>query len=293
MQQFQLRLMENILDLHYELKNKTYKHSAYEHFVITDPKPRDIHKASVRDRLLHHAIHRVLYPYFDNLFMTNSYSCRLNKGNHKAVDMFRAYAFVASANHTKSLWVLKCDVKRFFASVDHTVLKSLLKEHIDNVNTNWLLEEVIDSFQTKSQKGLPLGNLTSQLLVNIYLNELDQYIKRVLKAKHYIRFADDFVILNRDRKFLESSLIEIERFLFDKLKLEIHPNKVFIKTLASGVDFLGWVHFQDHRIPRAATRRRIARGVTSNIGKVGVVQSYMGLLSHGNTNKLKRRLFLV
>lgn len=168
-QEFEQHLMRNIISLHEDLKNKVYKHSQYEHFKISDPKSRDIHKASVRDRLLHHALYRILYPFFDTKFVTDSYSCRHNKGTHKALDRFQSFYLKASENRTKTVWILKCDVRKFFASIDHDILIKILKIHLSDKNIIWLLQEVIGSFCiTEVGKGLPLGNLTSQLLVNIY-----------------------------------------------------------------------------------------------------------------------------
>ena len=139
---------------------------------------------------------------------------------------------------------------------------------------------------TSCQKGLPLGNLTSQLLVNIYMNEFDQYVKHKLKAKYYIRYADDFVIFSHNKQWLTEILRYIEVFLCDRLNLELHPNKVFIKTLASGVDFLGWVHFPDHRVLRTATKWRMFRRLRKEAVSENVRQSYLGLLKHGNARKL-------
>jgi retron-type reverse transcriptase len=281
--EFSLRLMDNILALHADLKNKIYKHGEYQAFKINDPKPRDIHKATVRDRLLHHGIYRVLYPYFDKKFIHDSYSCRKWKGTHKALDRFLAFTRKVSKNNTRTCWVLKCDIRKFFANIDHEILKDILKKHIKDENTLWLLRNVIDSFE----KGLPLGNLTSQLLVNIYMNECDQYMKHKLKVKYYIRYADDFVLLSEDKKYLENVLPSISEFLKGTLKLNLHPDKVFIKTLASGVDFLGWVHFPKHRVLRTATKRRMLKNVKKN-AKLESISSYLGMLSHGNAYKLKK-----
>lgn len=167
-QEFSLRLMDNILELHNELQNHTYRHGGYQAFNICDPKPRNIHKASVRDRLLHHAIHRALYPFFDRAFIADSYSCRIGKGTHKALNRFRAFAYKASRNNTRTAWVLKCDIKKFFANIDHVILLDILKQSIFDKDTMWLLQEVIGSFCSGTPGvGLPLGNLTSQLLVNV------------------------------------------------------------------------------------------------------------------------------
>ena len=139
------------------------------------------------------------------------------------------------------------------------------------------------------KKGLPLGNLTSQLLVNVYMNEFDQFVKRELKVKYYIRYADDFVFLSDNKVYLENLLPKISDFLGNKLKLELHPNKVFIKTIASGVDFLGWVHFPHHRVLRTTTKNRMLKKLYEN-PKEASQQSYLGMLKHGNTHKLQEKI---
>lgn len=289
--EFALHLTQNITVLHEDLKNKTYQHGTYVAFAINDPKPRTIHKATVRDRLLHHAIHRALYPFFDRVFIADSYSCRVLKGTHKAIARFRAFARGASKNNTKTLWVLKCDIKKFFASVDQDVLLAIVEKCIPDNNIMWLLERIVWSFKsTLPGKGLPLGNLTSQLLVNIYMNELDQFVKHELKARYYIRYADDFVIMSQDKKVLLQLLPKVETFLSKRLSLSLHPDKVNIQTLASGVDFLGWVHFSDHRVLRTATKQKMFRNITAKNGKTEIIQSYLGLLCHGNAKKLERRV---
>jgi RNA-directed DNA polymerase len=305
---FSLNLMDNIFSLRRDLKNETYVHAPYEAFKINDPKPRDIHKASVRDRLLHHAIYRILYPYFDKKFIYDSYSCRIAKGTHKAIYRFNNFIQKVSKNNTKTCWVLKCDIKKFFASIDHQVLKSILAKHIEDKDTLQLLGNIIDSFTVLTNLtavksvnmphlrhcvngavGLPLGNLTSQLLVNIYMNEFDQFVKHKLKVKYYIRYADDFVILQNDKMELAKILEQMKEFLENKLKLNLHPDKVFIKTISSGVDFLGWVHFPDHRVLRTATKRRMFRKLNNHPQKE-TVDSYKGLLKHGDTFKLLHNL---
>lgn len=287
-QHFELNLMGNILTLHRQLASLIYKHSAYQAFNISDPKPRSIHKAKVRDRLLHHAIYRDLYPIFDRVFIAHSYSCRKNKGTHKAVNVFREMAFKASSNHTKTLWVLKCDVRKFFASVDHAILARILAKHISDKNLLWLLGRIVRSFHsTREGVGLPLGNLTSQLLVNVYMNEFDKFVKHQLKEKYYIRYADDFVVMSTDKIHLERLITQISKFLGEELCLELHPDKVYIKTIASGVDFLGWVNFYDHRVLRKTTKRRVFKKV-SRIN----LSSYVGLLKHGNTYRIRERLGL-
>ena len=289
--EFSRHLMDNILLLRQELVEKTYRHGPYQAFKINDPKPRDIHKAGVRDRLVHHAVYRILYPYFDRQFIYDSYSCRLEKGTHKAINRFRSLAQRVSRNNTRTVWVLKCDIRKFFANIDHQILLSILKEYIYDDDTLRLLGQIIDSFNTaeKIDIGLPLGNLTSQLLVNIYMNEFDQFVKRVLKVKYYIRYADDFIILHENKNYLESFLPKMSEFLQTKLKLILHPGKVFIKTHASGVDFLGWVNFSRHRVLRTSTKRRMFRNLRDNQSKEAVA-SYLGMLGHGNGYKLAQKI---
>jgi len=298
---FSMNLMDNIYSLYNDLKNKTYKHGNYEAFKINDPKPRDIHKAKVRDRLLHHSIYKTLYPYFDKKFIYDSYSCRIGKGTHKAIYRFENFIRKVGKNNTKTCWILKCDIKKFFASIDHNILKSILVKHIKDKDIIWLLGNIIDSFQTSNtnsamaenvalkERGLPLGNLTSQLLVNIYMNEFDQYVKHKLKVKYYIRYADDFVILQNDKMYLERILKQMKEFLENNLKLTMHPDKVFIKTIYSGVDFLGWVHFPKHRVLRNSTKKRMFRNIKNN-QKPNTIASYLGMLGHGNGYKIKKLL---
>ncbi|KKS45691.1 MAG: hypothetical protein UV62_C0018G0001 [Parcubacteria group bacterium GW2011_GWC1_43_11] len=288
-QEFSLCLMDNIFSLNANLANHTYKHGGYQAFNISDPKPRNIHKASVRDRLLHHAIYRILYPFFDKVFISDSFSCRLGRGTHKTLDRFREFAYRASKNNTKTCWVLKCDIRKFFASIDHKILLNILNLYIPDKQIPQLLEEIIESFYTKLGTGLPLGNLTSQLLVNIYMNEFDQFVKHKLKVKYYIRYADDFIVLSADKNQLEDLISSIANFLGEKLKLSLHPDKVFIKTLASGVDFLGWVNFPNHRILRTVTKRRAFRRINA-CPAPEIINSYLGLLSHGNAHKIRDKL---
>lgn len=291
MAEFEIHFMDNVLTLHKELSEKTYCHGTYQAFKINDPKPRDIHKASVKDRLVHHAIYRILYPYFDRKLIFDSYSCRLNKGTHKAINRFRDFARIVSKNNTKTCWVLKCDIRKFFASIDHVILKDILAKHIWDEDALWLFSQIIDSFHTEGKKnvGLPLGNLTSQLLVNIYMNEFDQFIKRELKMKYYIRYADDFVFFHQDGEYLIEIISKISEFLENRLRLQLHPDKVFIKTFSSGVDFLGWKNFPYHRVLRTSTKRRMLKNISKGC-KNESLQSYLGLLSHGNTKKLESKI---
>ena len=290
MAKFALDLMDNIVSLHKDLESKKYRHGAYTAFNISDPKPRNIHKANVRDRLLHRALYRILYPHFDKTFYSESYSCRVNKGTHKAMNKFRKFAKKESLNHSKTLWILKCDIRKFFASIDHNILCKIVEKYIPDQNINWLLTEIIESFHsTQRGFGLPLGNVTSQVLVNIYMNEFDTWVKHVMKIKYYIRYADDFLILNKDKDYLLELIPKIADFLEENLKLSLHPQKVSIQTFASGTDFLGWVNFVDHKVLRTSTKRRLLKALSQS-ENINVLQSYSSLLKHGNQFRLKSKI---
>lgn len=288
-QAFISRLGDELIELHDDLVSERYRHGPYSHFRINDPKPRDIHKATVRDRLLHHAIHRKLYPFFAPTFISDSFSCQTGKGLHRALARFEEFSKKVSRNNTKTCWILKCDIRKFFASIDHLILLEILRRRISDLHLLDLLDRVIGSFETGPGKGIPLGNLTSQLFANIYMNEFDQFVKHDLRMKYYIRYADDFVFLSRVRSELLGCLPKIATFLSGPLALSLHPNKVHIKTLSSGVDYLGWVNFPHHRVPRTKTRKRLLKRIGDN-PENATLQSYLGLLKHGDTHYLQTRI---
>ncbi|HLD60674.1 MAG TPA: reverse transcriptase/maturase family protein [Patescibacteria group bacterium] len=301
-------LMDNILALHEDLVKKSYTHGRYHSFYINDPKRRHIHKASVRDRLLHHAIYRILYPFFDRTFIADSFSCRDSKGTRKAIERFQSMAYQVSRNHTRTCWVLKCDIQKFFASVDQKKLFDIVRQYIPDQDILTLLHKVVDSFHTTGMPGtgLPLGNLTSQLLTNVYMNVLDQWVKhrlavethcvRLTNAKDafnaslpYVRYADDFLFLSANKEWLKSIIPALRDFLSRELCLTLHPNKIILKTIASGVDFLGWTHFADHRTLRNKTKQRLFRKIKASPTEA-TLQSYLGLLNHGNAEKIRRQV---
>ena len=294
-QVFERSLEDNLFDLHLNLKNKTYQHSNYFAFYVQDPKLRHIHKARVQDRVVHHLLYKFLYQLFDKTFIFDSYSCRLNKGTHKGIKRVEYFVRKISKNHTQPCWALKLDIKKFFASIDHQVLLELLKQRIKDSDILWLLKNVIDSFHSESGegKGIPLGNLTSQVFANIYMNELDQYIKHQLKIKYYIRYADDFVILTNSKKSLEKLVEPIAEFLKTSLKLELHPNKIIFRKLDWGIDFLGYVVLPHYILPRTKTKKRVFNKLKTKIDSPNFnqsLQSYLGYLGHANSFRLTQRL---
>ncbi len=305
-QKFEWQLEENIFQLHRDLKYHRYKHGAYTSFYIRDPKQRHIHKAIVRDRILHHAVFAVLNPIFEPTFISNSLSCRIDKGTHKGIDILDKTLRQISGNNFKQCFALKCDIKKFFGTVDHSILLSIIRKRIKDSEATRLLEEIVESFSSQystifSQKGLPLGNLTSQLFANIYLNEFDQFVKQKLKVKPYIRYTDDFIIVSEDKLYLENLIKSIRSFLSDKLALELHPKKITIRKFHQGIDFLGYIVLPHHRLLRTKTRQRIFKKLEKRIEeyKKGAMnkqtleqslQSYLGVFSHADAYKLSNEL---
>ncbi|MCL4390194.1 MAG: reverse transcriptase domain-containing protein [Patescibacteria group bacterium] len=302
LQVFESHLEDNLFVLQESLQNKTYQHGGYEEFYVYDPKVRHIHKADVADRIVHHLLYKYLYDLFDPTFIFDSYSCRLNKGTHKGVDRLEIFTRKVSKNYTQPCWVLKCDVKKFFANIDHKVLKEILKRKIGNPDILGLLDQVIESFHSElgEDKGIPLGNLTSQIFANIYLNRLDQFVKAELKIKYYLRYADDFVFLAGNKSDLERLIDPVRSFLQDNLKLELHPKKIIFRKLDWGIDYLGYIILSHYRLPRTKTKRRVFQKLESKIGSKNFsqsLQSYLGYLGHANSYKvtqdLRNRIWLL
>lgn len=305
-QEFELHLEQNIFQLHRELKNRTYKHGSYTSFYIHDPKRRHIHKADVKDRVFHHAIFQILNPIFESTFISESFSCRVGKGTHKGVEYVEKTIRKVSKNYTKTCFVLKCDIKKFFDSVDHDVLLKILSNTIKDKDTIRLLEDTVESFISErstlfNRSGIPLGNLTSQLFANVYMNKLDQFMKHDLKIKYYARYTDDFVVISEDEVCLQKLIPTINFFLKQQLNLELHPKKVSVQKSHCGVDFLGYIVLPHHKLVRAKTRKRMFRkikeqSVQYKVGSISKekteqsLQSYLGVLSHANAHTLSENL---
>lgn len=305
-QVFERNLEENIFDLHRDLKTMKYKHGTYSGFWIRDPKPRHIHKATVRDRVLHHAIFNVLNPIFEPTFIAQSFSCRIGKGTHKGIEALKQATVKINRNGYKNTFALKCDIKKFFNSIDHDVLLKILAGKIKDTDAMWLLSEIVRSFISKDanifeHKGLPIGNLTSQLFANVYMNEFDQFVKHEIKARYYLRYTDDFVIISDSKEYLEKLIPSISQFLKEKLGLKLHPNKVTIRKFHQGIDFLGYVVLPHYQQLRTKTKKRIFgkvywRVLEEKQGRISAetleqsLQSYLGVLSHANSHKLSQKL---
>ena len=300
-QRFEFNLEDNLFELHQELKSKTYIHSDYTLFYITDPKLRHIHKACIKDRIVHQAVFRVLYPIFDRSFIYDSFSCRISKGTHRAVVRLNKFCNKLSKNNSKNIYTLKCDIKKFFDSVGHKILLEIIKRKIKDQGIIWLIKKIIESFEKDKERGLPLGNVTSQLFANVYLNELDQFVKHRLKMKYYIRYCDDFVILGENENNLFLAAKRISEFLNSSLSLSLHSDKIIIRKYKQGIDFLGYVVLPFHRIIRTKTKRRVLKKLMKIKEKLEnrliseesfnqSVQSYLGILKHCNGYKAKQEI---
>ncbi len=265
---FGYKLEENLLALRRELSSKTYKHGGYREFVVTESKKRIIKAAPFRDRVVHHALCNIIEPILDKEFIYNSYACRKGKGTHAAIR--RLEHFIKSLHSRErererererdevpraKIYCLKCDISKYFDSVDHEILFEMLRRKIQDEDILWLLREIIAS----NPCGIPIGNLTSQLFANVYLNELDRFVKRELHEKYYLRYMDDFLVLGPDKKHLLEVKEKIKVFLRDKLKLEMHPKKNEIFPIDKGIDFLGYVVRDGRRFLRKSTVKRFMK----------------------------------
>ena len=232
--EFYLNLEPNLLELSRQLQDKQYHPSPYRRFVIRQPKDRVIHAASFRDRVVHHAICRQLDPYFEKFFITDTYACRTGKGIHKAID--RVAWFCRDYDY-----FLKCDIRKFFPSVCHSVLKSLLRRKFKDPDLLWVLDQIIDNAPPDfaAGKGIPIGNLTSQYFANLYLDGLDHFIKEKLQIKGYVRYMDDFVLFADCKEKLQTALAEIYEFL---LGIELELSQYILSPIVQGVPFCGY-HF--------------------------------------------------
>lgn len=285
MQEFEFSLEDSIFTLHGALARGMYQHSSYMPFRVCDTKPRQIHKATVVDRLVHHSLFRILNPIFDRIFIEDSYSCRKGKGTHAGLVRLKYFCGRSSAGGRRVVWGLKCDVKRFFDSVDHEVLLKLIERRVVCKGTLHIVRHILESFCTVPGKGLPLGNVTSQLFANIYLHELDRYVKHELGVRYYLRYCDDFLLLDREHERLVRLKEYIEVFLRDRLLLELHPDKVRLRTWRMGIDWVGYVVRPRCMVLRTTTCRRMMRQASGRN-----TASYLGMLGHCNGYKLRQRV---
>lgn len=267
--EFEVDLENNLLQLKQELETLTYQPMPLKRFIVRDPKTRVIHASNFRDRVVHHALCNIIEPIFDRTFIFDSYANRKGKGTHAALKRFDCFKRKVSQNGrtVKNAkddnmivgYVLKADIRHYFDSVDHEVLVDIIKRKIADEKVIWLIQKILDNHNFKTEgKGMPIGNLTSQFFANVYLNELDYFVKHILKAKYYLRYVDDFVLLHRSREILEDYKAQIAEFL-KIIKLELHPEKSRVVPLHGGIGLLGFRVFYYYRLPKMSNVRKFER----------------------------------
>lgn len=261
---FEVNLLENLHELSESLSNQTYQPSRSICFVVKDPKYREVFAADFRDRVVHHLLVPQLEAIFEPKMIYDSYACRMGKGTHSAVERLQSFMYKVTGGRKCEGWFLQLDIRSFFMSIDRTILWSLLKHRISdsvllNLTHTILFHDCCKDYIYKGDprlmqkvpkhkslihsprnKGIPIGNLTSQFFANVYLNELDQFVKHTLKCKYYIRYMDDFVILHKSRERLNNFKQQIETFVKTKLDLSLKPDYT-LSSVYKGIDFLGYV----------------------------------------------------
>jgi retron-type reverse transcriptase len=308
---FNYNLETELIKLQTELIDKTYQPGSYKTFNVQEPKPRLISAAPYRDRVVHHALCGIIMPIFERTFIHDSYANRLGFGSHRALK--RCTTFARSKHY-----VLQCDIKKYFPSIDHAILKTLIRRKIKCPDTLWLIDTIIDGSNDQEpvldffpgddlltpiqrRKGLPIGNLTSQCFANLYLNGFDHFVKEQLHATQYLRYVDDFALFSDDREFLQDARLAIEDYLMG-LRLKIHPIKSQLFETRIGVTFLGFRIFPDQIRVKSANlhraRRRLKHLQTAYACNqisferlTQSIQSWGAHLKHANTHHLRQDIF--
>lgn len=298
---FERHLEDNLFLLRDELKRGSYQHDEYSYFRISDPKKRDIYKSTVKDRVVHQAVYKYLCKIYESVFHASSFSSRKGKGTCRAVAALKSQSAVAKKKE-KRCWAIKCDIRKYFENINHEVLLCLLRQVISDEKIMNLLGIIVKSFNAETGKGLPLGNITSQIFANVYLNELDKFTESELDLKnHYVRYCDDFIFFGHNKIELFEHTEKIKRFLSDKLFLELPQNKTVFRKLKWGIDFCGGVVLPNGILLRDKTKGRMFGTMTAaankfDSGKISLsdlrkkFDSYFGLLSHCKAHNLKAKI---
>lgn len=328
---FNFYLESNLFKIRQELLDGSFVTNPYKHFLVTEPKLRQISAPDFRDRVVQHALVSVIEPIFDPTFIADDYACRINKGTHYALRRIKKFLQASRSYYgkDKEIYILKCDIKKFFPSISWDVLLVVIKKKIGCQRTFDLIEKIItthrvygelDKRRNNSQldlfeevvkeepvsvinrRGLPIGNLTSQLFANVYLNELDQYVKHILREKWYGRYMDDFFIISADKEHLKIIKEQINQFVIQTLKMTLHPKKSCIQKTKDGVCFVGYRVFWDHILIRGSTLLRFQKKYRKKMKlfKKGLLpleklilcqQSFCGHLKHADAYNLKKTMF--
>lgn len=242
---------ENLLALHEMLRMKTFRTSEYDIFKIYEPKEREIYRLPYfPDRIVHHAAMNILEPIWVSVFSADTYSCIKGRGIHGCARKVRE----ALKDNENTVYCLKIDVRKYYPSIDHDILKSIVRKKIKCKDTLWLLDQVIDSAD-----GLPIGNYLSQYFANLYLAYFDHHIKEVRGVKYYFRYADDMVFLHADKSFLNELLIDVRTYLNNNLNLQLKGNYQVFPVESRGIDFVGYVFFHSHVMLRKSIKQSLCR----------------------------------
>ncbi len=291
-------LEEIVFQIEDELKKKSYIPGRYHQFVIRDPKLRNISVPPVRDRVVHHALCNIISPIFNKSFIYHSYACRKGKGSHAAVKYALKYAH-------RSAYYLKTDIKSYFVSIDRNKLFELVCRKIKDPYVLGLIRIIIDNADVPSAshgKGIPIGNLTSQLFANLYLDSLDHFVKEKLKVKYYLRYMDDILLFGKTKDYLFDVLYEINSYVTEELLLHLKEKATIIAPVSQGVPFLGFKIFPGviRLSPRSKRRfmvksrkrqEQFINGVISEEQYVRSLNSIVSFVKTGNTYSLRRNFF--
>lgn len=299
---FSFNLEENLIQIQNELIYKSFETGRYRFFYVYDPKTRLVASLPFKDRVVQHALCNILEPLFELRFIFDSYACRKGKGMHAGAN--RATHFLRETRRKwGNVYCLKCDIEKYFPSINHAILKSIIRRRISCVDTLWLIDGIIDSSSDDGnarKRGLPIGNLTSQLWANVYLDILDHFVKEVLRERYYIRYMDDFIILGASKSHLWEVKYEIERFLDEYLSLRLN-GKTGIAPIEQSIDFLGYRIWPTHRRLRKSSKKRMKRKLKAFQRKYknnemefdqinACIQSWLGHARHCNSYSLRKKL---
>lgn len=297
--EFEMNLENNLLKIGRELLNETYIFSKYFEFIIYEPKERKIKTLEYRDRVVQTwYVENFLKPNFEKMYINDTFACIEGRGTHKAVDKMQEYLRIADKEY-EEVWVLKCDIKKFFFSVDRKILYNLIKRKIKDKHFLRLTKKII--FYDDEKVSIPIGNYTSQIYANIYLNELDRFIKQSLKVKYLVRYMDDFIILTNSKNNAKYFLREIKAFLNDKLKLELNAKTAYFKA-KQGVNFCGFRVWKTHRLLREQSKKKMKRKlkIFQKLYKenkieleyiLACINSWRGHAKHCNSYNLEHKMF--
>ena len=295
---FEVDLETNIINIINEIKSGSYKIGNYKTFIIYEPKERIIKSLPYKDRIVHQwYVEEFIKPYFLPRFINDTYACIPNRGTHKAIYKLQKYMRIKKRNFN-DYYILKCDIKKYFYSIDKNILLNILKKYIKD---NDLIDFSKILIYDGEEVGIPIGNYTSQFFANIYLNELDQYVKHILKVHYYLRFMDDFILLVKDKEEAKILLKKISIFINNELKLELN-NKTRYYTNKMGVDFCGYIIHEKYILIRKRSKKKIKKNIKKwnklyendslDIKKVRLqFNSWVNHSRHANTYNLRIKLF--